>query len=221
MKMMEIVIQNILLFYFVITYLGIMLGLLVIENLLLVKKTRQTIAAFFIILTVLTAVACIFMPAAKGSADLDILKMDVKIDAMSIGTQIIVVARKEDSNKKELELLGEFVTNEGEDSEYCNITIKKGEVICLQKPEYAAAIQKTFYEYRVDFEDFQGESMIYQKIIEETKRAGELKKEWTAGSIVKFYFLFLPEFLCALRYAMYVHREKKKKMLKKMKLTDL
>ena len=104
MKMMEIVIQNILLFYFVITYLGIMLGLLVIENLLLVKKTRQTIAAFFIILTVLTAVACIFMPADKGSADLDILKMDVKIDAMSIGTQIIVVARKEDSNKKELKL---------------------------------------------------------------------------------------------------------------------
>ena len=59
MKMMEIVIQNILLFYFVITYLGIMLGLLVIENLLLVKKTRQTIATFFIILTVLTAVAYI------------------------------------------------------------------------------------------------------------------------------------------------------------------
>ena len=58
--------------------------------------------------------------------------------------------------------------------------------ICLQKPEYAAAIQKTFYEYRVDFEDFQGESMIYQKIIEETKRADELKKEWTEGSIVKF-----------------------------------
>ena len=78
-------------------------------------------------------------------------------------------------------------------------------VICLQKPEYAAAIQKALYEYRVDFEDFQGESMIYQKIIEETKRAGELKKEWTEGSIVKFYFLFLPEFLCSLRYAMYVH----------------
>ena len=221
MKIMEVVIQNILLLYFVITYVGITLGLLVIENILLVKKTRQTIVVFFIILTVLTAIAYIFMPADKGSADLDILKMDVKIDAMSIGTQIIVVARKEDSNKKELKLLGEFITNEGENSAYCNVIIKKGKVICLQRPEYAAAIQKTFYEYRVDFEDFQGESMIYQKIIEEIKRAGELKKEWAEGSLVKFYFVFLPEFLCALRYVMYVQREKKKKMLKKMKLTDL
>lgn len=80
--------------------------------------------------------------------------------------------------------------------------------------------KKHFMEYRVVLKIFNEESR-YTKNHRGNKACRRLKKEWTEGSIVKFYFLFLPEFLCALRYAMYVHREKKKKMLKKMKLTDL
>lgn len=41
MQMMELVIQNLLLFYFIVTYLGICAGLMITENLLIRRGNRR------------------------------------------------------------------------------------------------------------------------------------------------------------------------------------
>ena len=113
MKLIEIIIQNILILYFILTYAGITLGLLIGENLLLRRKDFRKVHLLLTGLAILSLAAFILIPSGQKTSYADILQLDVHSGADSIGTQMVMVERNaENPKEKELKLLGKFVTNE-------------------------------------------------------------------------------------------------------------
>ena len=222
MKLIEIIIQNILILYFILTYAGITLGLLIGENLLLKRKDFRKVHLFLTGLAILSLVAFILIPAGEKTSYADIQKLDVHSGAESIGTQMVMVERNaENPKEKELKLLGEFVTNEDAGSRYFAVQADDGKISCPEYPEAASVIEKTLEERQISIKNFQGGSSSYQQLKDEAENLN-LKQETTANAAaVKGGVIFLPVLICILRYVQYRRKQEKERMLKKMKLMDI
>lgn len=222
MKLIEIIIQNILILYFILTYAGITLGLLIGENLLLRRKDFRKVHLLLTGLAILSLAAFILIPSGQKTSYADIQKLDVHSGAESIGTQMVMVERNaENPKEKELKLLGKFVTNEDAGSRYFAVQADDGKISCPEYPEAASAIEKTLEERQISIKNFQGGSSSYQQLKDEAENLN-LKQETTANAAaVKGGVIFLPVLICILRYVQYRRKQEKERMLKKMKLMDI
>ena len=222
MKLMEIVIQNMLVLYFILTYAGITLGLLIGENLLLKRKDFRKVHLFLIGLAILSLAAFVLIPAGEKTSYADIMQLDVRSGAQSIGTQMVMVERNTQNPKeKEPKLLGEFVTNEDAGSRYFAVQADDGKISCPEYPEAASAIGKTLEERHISIQNFHGKSCSYQQLKEEAETLN-LKQETTARvAAMKGGAVFLPMLICIWRYVVFRKNAKKERMLKKMKLMDI
>ena len=222
MKLIEIIIQNILILYFILTYAGITLGLLIGENLLLRRKDFRKVHLLLTGLAILSLAAFILIPSGQKTSYADILQLDVHSGEESIGTQMVMVERNaENPKEKELKLLGKFVTNEDAGSRYFAVQADDGKISCPEYPEATSAIEKTLEERRISIKNFQGGSSSYQQLKDEAENLN-LKQETTANAAaVKGGVIFLPVLICILRYVQYRRKQEKERMLKKMKLMDI
>lgn len=222
MKLIEIIIQNILILYFILTYAGITLGLLIGENLLLRRKDFRKVHLLLTGLAILSLAAFILIPSGQKTSYADILQLDVHSGAESIGTQMVMVERNaENPKEKELKLLGKFVTNEDAGSRYFAVQADDGKISCSEYPEATSAIEKTLEERQISIKNFQGESSNYQQLKDEAENLN-LKQETTVNAAaVKGGVIFLPVLICILRYVQYRRKQEKERMLKKMKLMDI
>lgn len=72
MKLIEIIIQNILILYFILTYAGITLGLLIGENLLLRRKDFRKVHLLLTGLAILSLAAFVLIPSGQKTSYADI-----------------------------------------------------------------------------------------------------------------------------------------------------
>ena len=191
MQMMELVIQNLLLFYFIVTYLGICAGLMITENLLIRRGNRRGLLLFLLLVGVLSFGIFAACPVSSTAAPRDIVKMEVKSNGSTTGMQIAMIERSAGNAKKELIALGELVLQEDDNSRYLTVRAEHGKFICEDAPEYAETIAQT--------------------------NADGLP--WAA--VLKAGLAFLPELILILRWLLVSRKRKKEQLLKKMKLTDL
>ena len=119
MQMMELVIQNLLLFYFIVTYLGICAGLMITENLLIRRGNRRGLLLFLLLVGVLSFGIFAACPVSSTAAPRDIVKMEVKSNGSTTGMQIAMIERSAGNAKKELIALGELVLQEDDNSRSC------------------------------------------------------------------------------------------------------
>ena len=221
MKMMELVIQNLLLFYFIVTYLGVGAGLVITESLLLKRGSRRSLLLFLLIVGVLSFGAFLACPVSQTAVPHDIVKLEVKINGSPTGTQIAMIDRTNGSTNKELIALGELILQDDDNSRYLTVRAEQGKFICEDEPEYAAAITQAMREQKIKTDGFSGRSLSYQELLAEVGKTAPGKSRMTQAEVLKAVLTFLPELILILRWLLVSRKRKKERLLKKMKLTDL
>lgn len=221
MKMMELVIQNLLLFYFIVTYLGVGAGLVITESLLLKRGSRRSLLLFLLIVGVLSFCVFLACPVSRTAVPHDIVKLEVKIDGSTTGTQIAMIDRSSGSTKKELIELGELILQDDDNSRYLTVRAEQGKFICEDEPNYAAAITQTMREQKIKTDGFSGRSLSYQELLAEMGKTASGTSGMPQAEVLKSVLVFLPGLILILRWLLVSRKRKKERMLKKMKLTDL
>ena len=221
MKMMELVIQNLLLFYFIVTYLGIGAGLVITESLLLKRGSRRSLLLFLLIVGVLSFGAFLACPVSRTAVPHDIVKLEVKIDGSPTGTQIAMIDRTNGSTNKGLIALGELILQDDDNSRYLTVRAEQGKFICEDEPKYTAAITQTMREQKIKTDGFSGRSLSYQELHAEMGKTAPGTSGMMQAEVLKAVLAFLPELILILRCLLVSRKCKKERLLKKMKLTDL
>ncbi len=219
MKIIETIIQNILLFYFLVVYIGTIVGLLCAERIMLIdKKTNQTVILLLIIAFISF---CLFfiVPAESYETRYEIMKIDVSSQERTYGVQIIAVEQS-DNNKKIISL-GEFVTNEGNDSRYMTVSIADGNIMCDEQSQYGNLIAESLIDRGISIGNFEGKSCIYQNLAAKVDTMNNNRKPCKEILIAKACIVFIPEAFLLLQYMIFVFCNKRKMMRRKIKINDL
>lgn len=221
MQMMELVIQNLLLFYFIVTYLGICAGLMITENLLIRRGNRRGLLLFLLLVGVLSFGIFAACPVSSTAAPRDIVKMEVKSNGSTTGMQIAMIERSAGNAKKELIALGELVLQEDDNSRYLTVRAEHGKFICEDAQEYAETIAQTMRVQKVKTDGFSGQSCSYRELLAKMGEAAPNADGLPWAAVLKAGLTFLPELILILRWLLVSRKRKKEQLLKKMKLTDL
>ena len=219
--MIQTVIQNMLLFYFFVTYIGISACLFITEDLLLKKNRKRIVMLFLLISGMFSLIWFCVYPVKQVTCSYDLVKIEVKMNETAVGTQLAVIERETDSSEKTLQYLGEFITDEGSESQYFNVKIENGKVCCEDFPAYEDAIQEAFSEHKISITNFQGHSLTYQDLMKKVDAMRLNEKATFKSTAIKFAVAFLPVTILVMEYIIFEIRRKKKNMMIKMKLADL
>lgn len=215
MSIINIIIENIITIYSSLIYLSFITGAAILEVFYLKKHSRK---AFVLLCTVFILSGIMFCTTlSKHDATLPSFEtIEIKEGTDVIGFQQVAI-----NENKKLIYIGKFITNQDTNTEYLDISVKNG-MLQSKKKDFSnlGNIETALFSHGISFEEFTGESLNYTEL-KRNLESTEKRKYAAEVFSLKFIYAFFPSISILSVYLLMKYRNKKRNMLKKMKLTDL
>lgn len=216
MEIMSDLVKNMTTIHVLILYLGAVAFLCILEIIYIRKRSKMEKRFPFIVLGI-CCILFIFFLRISPVNHMDIRSIDIKQNNETVGVLHLLT-----SDERKLLQIGQFVTNEGTDSAYLDLNIAKGKITLEEIPNYAPIIETNLKANKIDFDSFDGTSVIYKDLLQiQNGKMNYQNFKITKMVAVNFFVCVMPALILYLVYLIYYFNRKKKNLLLKSKLKDL
>ncbi|MEE0742127.1 MAG: hypothetical protein U0M21_07595 [Emergencia sp.] len=211
--------RNLTILCVLILYFGLIVFLGILEFIFIKKRSRMIRILPFATLFI-SILIFIFLQKISLTNGYDIRSIEIYKDNKVLGVQHLLI-----NSDRKLIQIGQFITNEGIDSEYINLKFVEGNIEeDTSIGEIDTIITNNLYNYKINFQSYNGKSMIYEDLIRIQEKSDTTKvnnAEVRRIICVEFLICCIPFMVLYTILFSYRFNRRKKFLMLKSKLEDL